>query len=190
MTRLAATLLLLAALAACRESNAPKGTPAQPRPERLRVADTVRIASPAVQRMVASAMVQTGVTRRYDPAYTQIAYPGGDVPLDRGVCTDVVIRSLRGAGIDLQQQIHEDMQAHFDAYPKTWGLPRPDANIDHRRVPNLMTYFVRRGRSLPITLDAADYRPGDVVAWELGNGLLHVQLSCVSLSFCEAGQTG
>ncbi|HVZ38901.1 MAG TPA: DUF1287 domain-containing protein [Candidatus Kapabacteria bacterium] len=124
--------------------------------------------------MIASALEQTTVTRRYDPAYTQIAYPGGDVPRDRGVCTDVVIRSMRAGGIDLQQRVHEDMSAHFAAYPRAWGSQHPDPNIDHRRVPNLMTYFGRMGRSLPITADPGDYLPGDVVAWELGNGLLHV----------------
>src|SRR5690606_18547582 len=110
----------------------------------------------------------------YDPAYRQLSYPGGDVPQATGVCTDVVIRALRKQGLDLQQLVHEDMRAHFSAYPRNWGLSRPDRNIDHRRVPNLMTYFARRGFSRPPSDDPMDYRAGDIVAWDLGNGLTHI----------------
>jgi len=88
------------------------------------------------------ARAQIGVTTGYDPAYRQIAYPGGDVPMQTGVCSDVVVRAFRGLGIDLQKEVHEDMAKAFDHYPHKWGLKHPDANIDHRRVPNLMTYFV------------------------------------------------
>lgn len=108
----------------------------------------------------------------YDASYQSIAYPMGDVAPDRGVCADVVIRAFRMAGIDLQQLVHEDMRNNFAEYPKKWGLPRPDANIDHRRVPNLMRYFERSGWNLPVTTNRADYRPGDVVAWHLRNGSL------------------
>jgi uncharacterized protein YijF (DUF1287 family) len=101
----------------------------------------------------------------------QIGRPNGDVPLDRGVCADVVVRAFRAAGVDLQVEVHEDMRRHFAAYPQSWGLRGPDRNIDHRRVPNLMRYFERRGKHLP--LDAA-YEPGDVVAWRLPNGLHHI----------------
>lgn len=117
--------------------------------------------------LVASAVAQVGVTRTYDPSYRVLAYPNGDVPLDRGVCSDVVIRAFRGIGIDLQRLVHEDMRAHFDAYPHSWGLRAPDRNIDHRRVPNLAVFFTRRGKSLPVTARGADYAPGDVVVWRL-----------------------
>ncbi len=112
---------------------------------------------------------------RYDPAYVVLDYPGGDVPADTGVCTDVVIRTLREVGIDLQKEVHEDMRANFSKYPKNWGAKRPDRNIDHRRVPNLQRYLERRGARLPVTGKASDYRVGDLVAWDLtGRGLWHI----------------
>jgi uncharacterized protein len=110
---------------------------------------------------------QVGVTTGYDPSYVRLAYPGGDVPIQTGVCSDVVIRALRGLGIDLQVRVHEDMRANFSKYPKRWGLKRPDTNIDHRRVPNLATYFTRRGYSLAVTQNAANYKPGDIVAMKI-----------------------
>ncbi len=103
----------------------------------------------------------------YDPSYRRIPYPMGDVAKDRGVCADVVIRSLRAENIDLQQLVHEDMKSDFAAYPQLWGLSRPDPNIDHRRVPNLETYMTRRGWRLSPSLSPKDYRPGDIVAWNL-----------------------
>src|SRR5579872_5305771 len=111
-------------------------------------------------RLVAAAYTQVGVTVRYDPAYRVLAFPGGDVPLDRGVCTDVVIRAYRGIGIDLQNLVNHDMRAHFKSYPQLWGASTPDPNIDHRRVPNLATFFARHGERLPVTAAARDYRPG------------------------------
>ncbi len=125
-------------------------------------------------QVVAGAIEQTNYTRLYDPAYVKLAYPGGDPPPDRGVCSDVVVRAFRRAGVDLQKAVHEDMARHFSAYPKLWHLSAPDPNIDQRRVPNLMTYFARMGKSLPITKRPEDYAPGDVVAWDLGNGQLHI----------------
>ncbi|WP_431121442.1 DUF1287 domain-containing protein [Flagellimonas flava] len=110
----------------------------------------------------------------YDPRYFSIAYPNGDVPSDKGVCTDVIIRAYRKIGIDLQERVHQDMKAHFQEYPKIWGLQSTDTNIDHRRVPNLMTYLKRQGASLPISNQAADYLPGDVVCWNLGGGTTHI----------------
>ena len=98
----------------------------------------------------------------------------GDVPLERGVCSDVVIRSFRAVGVDLQQELHRDMKRDFAAYPKNWGLAKPDRNIDHRRVPNLDTWFKRQGYALPVTENAADYRPGDIVTWILGSGRPHI----------------
>jgi uncharacterized protein YijF (DUF1287 family) len=118
-----------------------------------------------------AAEAQVGVTLRYDPSYTKLAFPGGDVPLERGVCSDVVIRSFRRAGIDLQVEVNRDMRRSFTSYPRMWGLRAPDANIDHRRVPNLMTFFARKGKSVPI---AGAYEPGDVVAWRLAGGLHHI----------------
>lgn len=111
---------------------------------------------------------------RYDADYTQIAYPNGDVAKDRGVCTDVVIRSYRKLGIDLQKEVHEDMAANFSKYPKSWGLRGTDTNIDHRRVPNLEVFFTRKGKSLPVTQNAADYKPGDIVSWRLPSGRPHI----------------
>lgn len=124
--------------------------------------------------LVNAARKQIGVTVSYDPAYTRIAYPGGDVPESRGVCTDVVIRALRTQHIDLQQRVHEDMRAHFATYPQKWGLRGPDRNIDHRRVPNLQTWFARQGWSLAVTDRAADYRAGDLVTWMLPGNLPHI----------------
>lgn len=126
----------------------------------------------AQQCLVDASRLQIGVTLRYDPAYRSLEYPGGDVPVDRGVCTDVIIRAYRQVGVDLQQKVHEDMRAHFDAYPKNWGLSRPDRNIDHRRVPNLARFFTRHGQSLDLT--DADYLPGDLVSWRLPSGVPHI----------------
>lgn len=113
---------------------------------------------------------------RYDPAYVRIPYPGGDVPADTGVCTDEVIRSYRAAGVDLQKEVHEDMAQNFSAYPRKWkGLLRQlDANIDHRRVPNLMVFFSHKGETLGITQRSEDYLPGDIVTWDLGGGVPHI----------------
>lgn len=110
----------------------------------------------------------------YDPAYTAIPYPNGDVPADRGVCSDVVIRTYRRLGIDLQKEVHEDMKANFSAYPKKWGLKKTDTNIDHRRVPNLQVFFARHGQEKQISSKGRDYRPGDIVTWDLGEGLTHI----------------
>lgn len=112
----------------------------------------------------------------YDPTYFKIPYPNGDVPSDRGVCTDVVIRAYRKLGIDLQKEVHEDMKANFSKYPslKKWGLKSTDRNIDHRRVPNLQTFFTRKGISKPVTNNPSNYLPGDIVTWDLGRGLVHI----------------
>jgi uncharacterized protein len=112
----------------------------------------------------------------YDPGYYTVDYPGGDVPSDRGVCTDVVIRAYRKVGIDLQLEVHEDMESNFRLYPKNWGLSHTDKNIDHRRVPNLMTFFERKGETLAISVKSSDYFPGDIVCWDLGGGITHIGL--------------
>jgi uncharacterized protein YijF (DUF1287 family) len=126
--------------------------------------------------IVKAALAQVGVTLFYDPAYTKISYPSGDVPMDRGVCTDVVIRALRRVGVDLQVLVHEDKKRFPAVYPRDWGNGPPDASIDHRRVPNLMTFFHRQKRDVVLTHDGADYFPGDIVVWRLPSGLLHVGL--------------
>jgi len=128
------------------------------------------------ERLLAAAYAQIGVTRVYDPSYRRIAFPGGDVPLDRGVCSDVVVRAYRGIGIDLQRLVHEDMRQHFADYPHLWQLAAPDPNIDHRRVANLAAFFARHGGKLPVSAAAEDYRPGDIVAWRLPGGLAHIGL--------------
>lgn len=135
------------------------------------------ITSVEIKKLLESAVEQTTVTKDYDPAYVVIPYPMGDVAAEKGVCTDVVIRGFRRAGVDLQKEVHEDMKANFSVYPKKWNLPKPDTNIDHRRVPNLQTFFTRKGKSLPITNKTDDYKPGDVVAWDLdGKGMTHIGL--------------
>lgn len=138
----------------------------------LLVVTSTGYATPAQQALLASAAVaQVGVTRHYDPSYVRLAYPGGDIPIERGVCADVLVRAFRRIGVDLQVAVHEDMSRNFQAYPQNWGLRGPDANIDHRRVPNLMTFFERQGKGLGRD---APYKPGDVVAWKLSNGLYHI----------------
>ena len=131
-------------------------------------------ASPQLKQLIDGAVAQVGVTTGYDPSYVKIAYPAGDVSPDTGVCSDVVVRAFRRAGVDLQKEVHEDMTSAWSDYPKKWGTGTPDSNIDHRRVLNLMTYFRRQGKSLPISNDSDDYLPGDVVAWDLGSGMDHI----------------
>lgn len=110
----------------------------------------------------------------YDPGYYSIDYPNGDIPAGKGVCTDVIIRAYRKLGIDLQKEVHEDMTANFHVYPNNWGLNKPDRNIDHRRVPNLMVFFSRFGQGKPITQNPDDYLPGDIVCWDLGGNIPHI----------------
>lgn len=110
----------------------------------------------------------------YDPSYFAIDYPNGDIPSDKGVCTDVVIRAYRKIGVDLQKEVHEDMVNNFNAYPNIWGLKTTDKNIDHRRVPNLMTFFRRKGAEKSITNNSEDYLPGDIVCWNLGGAITHI----------------
>ena len=127
--------------------------------------------------IVTAARSQVGKTVSYDPSYVGLAYPNGDLPIEKGVCTDVVIRALRDASnIDLQKLVHEDMKAAFSAYPTIWGLKKPDPNIDHRRVPNLKTYFNRRGCSLVVTRKAKDYLPVDLVTCTVGRNLAHIMI--------------
>lgn len=133
------------------------------------------IKSPEIRKILASANEQAKTTTEYTQKYFVIAYPNGDVPKETGACTDVVIRSFRAAGIDLQKEVHEDMRGNFSKYPTKWGLSKPDTNIDHRRVPNLQTFFTRKEKSLEISDKGEDYKPGDVVSWDLdGKGMTHI----------------
>lgn len=140
----------------------------------LSLALSVHAQNDFFDKLSTSAIALTDQQVIYDPSYFSIAYPGGDVPADKGVCTDVVIRAYRKVGIDLQKEVHEDMKANFKAYPNKWGLTKTDTNIDHRRVPNLMTYFTRKGASKPISQNASDYKPGDIVCWNLGGAITHI----------------
>lgn len=126
------------------------------------------------QKLSDAAITLTKDKVEYDGTYRKIPYPNGDVPKGTGVCTDVVIRAYRKLGIDLQKEVHEDMAKNFSKYPKNWGLKSTDTNIDHRRVPNLQTFFTRNGQSLAITDKASDYKPGDIVTWMLSGNLPHI----------------
>ncbi len=126
-----------------------------------------------LSKLSAAAVERTHHSVRYVSDYVRIPYPGGDVPANTGVCTDEVIRSYRAVGVDLQKEVHEDMVSNFDAYPHKWQR-HPDSNIDHRRVPNLMVFFARKGEKLPISRSAGDYSTGDIVVWDLGGGITHI----------------
>lgn len=136
-------------------------------------------------QLVAAAKTQIGVTVQYNGSYEKLAYPGGDVPIERGVCTDVLIRAYRKLGIDLQKLVHEDMSRAWSAYPKLWQLKGTDRNIDHRRVPNLQTYFTRHGTALAPSSKAGDYLPGDIVTWTVPPRLPHIGI--VSVEKTAAG---
>ena len=130
--------------------------------------------APFATRLVAAALEQTTHAVRYDGSYRRIPYPGGDVPADTGVCSDVVVRAYRALGIDLQRRVHEDMGRDFAAYPRLWGLRAPDPNIDHRRVPNLQAFFRRRGAQRPLAAAGDGYAAGDLVTWMLPGNLPHI----------------
>lgn len=126
------------------------------------------------KQLADSALELTKQLVEYDPSYFKIKYPNGDIPINKGVCTDVVIRAYRKLGIDLQKEVHEDMVAHFNKYPQKWGLTATDKNIDHRRVPNLMVFFARHGVVKKTSKNAREYLPGDIVCWDLGAGITHI----------------
>ena len=128
------------------------------------------------QKLSKAAIELTKQRVTYNPEYFKISYPKGDVPQQFGVCTDVVIRAYRLMGIDLQKLVHQDMEKNFNRYPQNWGLKAPDSNIDHRRVPNLMVFFKRFGKELPMSTNAKDYLPGDIVCWKVGTAYLHIGL--------------
>ncbi len=128
-------------------------------------------------QLAAAAQAQVGVTTSYRPDYVKLKYPGGDVPISTGVCTDVIVRAFRKGGVDLQVLVHEDMSRNFRVYPAKWGLKKPDRNIDHRRVPNLQTYFRRQG----FELRNKPFQAGDVVSWRLPNGRDHIGIVSANL---------
>lgn len=126
------------------------------------------------EKLADSALILTKDKVKYDPSYFSISYPNGDIPKDKGVCTDVIIRTYRKLNIDLQKEVHEDMAANFPKYPNIWGLRGTDKNIDHRRVPNLMIFFERYGETKTISNKTKDYKPGDIVCWNLGGAITHI----------------
>ena len=161
--------------AACRNNSTAINQPSNSAPaQTVAIIDSISSTASFALKLSAAALSLTNDKVEYDPAYFSIKYPNGDVPGDKGVCTDVVIRAYRKLGIDLQKEVHEDMAAHFSIYPKTWGLKKTDTNIDHRRVPNLMTFFSRHGKKKPISQISADYQPGDIVTWNLEGNLTHI----------------
>ena len=179
--RLAGILCLGCLLAGCER---PDEATSKPRPKDVAKPPAVlpkpkvaQEAPPASPPIVSAARTQIGRTTIYDGAYVGLDYPGGDVPIEKGVCTDVVVRALRDAlDMDLQKLVHEDMKAAFSQYPKIWELRRPDPNIDHRRVPNLRRYFERTGRSITVTKDKRDYAPGDLVTSSVPPGRPHIMI--------------
>ena len=172
-----ATLLLILSVA-CAPSPAATTTPTippTPAPYKTVVANISSQASLDLgTRIALAAEAQVGVTTIYDPSYVRLDYPSGDVPIERGTCTDVVVRAFRAVGIDLQVRVHEDMLKNFALYPKDWGLTAPDANIDHRRVQNLATYFTRMGKRIGADDRDENFESGDVVTWQLSGWMQHI----------------
>src|SRR5687768_9250868 len=167
-------LVLLLSVLSCQKPQFVLRTPADTDPPLVVTKPMAVTAAPQLTQLIASAIEQTTVTTGYDPAYVGIEYPNGDVAPETGVCSDVVVRAFRKAGIDLQKEVHEDMGRAWTEYPKKWGASGRDTNIDHRRVGNLRTYFERQGKSRSVTSDRAEYLPGDIVSWDLGNKVDHI----------------
>jgi len=176
--------LLMFSLTSCQDVRSSQRAVEVPQ-RALAEAMQVKADATPLEKVNAGAIEQTTQTTSYDASYVKLDYPNGDVPLDTGVCADVVVRAFRKAGIDLQKELHQDLKKNFAKYPQKWGARRPDTNIDHRRVPNLMTWFDRQGKARPVTKDAKDYLPGDVVAWQLDNGLPHIGM----VSKIKVGET-
>ena len=159
---------------ACQRPSASTREPLKPPEQQTEVRTLPNNSSPQLKLVIDDAIDQVGKTTGYDPSYQKIEYPNGDVPIETGVCSDVIVRAFRKAGIDLQKDVHEDMKSNFSDYPTRWGLKSPDTNIDHRRVPNLQTYFTRKAKSLTTTGGSETFLPGDIITWDLGGGLDHI----------------
>ena len=142
-----------------------------------------------LNKLVAAATERTHHSVKYVSAYVHLDYPGGDVPANTGVCSDEIIRAYRAVGVDLQKEVHEDMVKNWPDYPpkSKWHQAHPDSSIDHRRVPNLMVFFSRKGESLPISLRAEVYSPGDIVTWDLGGDVPHIGM-VVNVKSAESGR--
>src|SRR5215813_4704980 len=166
-------VLMLAIVPACQKQSARTRPAVRPPEQQTEVHPLSPNSSPALRSIIDGAVDQVGKTSGYDPSYQKLDYPNGDVPIETGVCSDVIVRAFRKGGVDLQKDIHEDMKENFSAYPTKWGLKAPDANIDHRRVPNLQTFFTRKGKSVSTNSDSENYLPGDIVSWDLGLGVDH-----------------
>ncbi len=171
--------LLLITAASCRQVVQKRGVVfvVPPSPATSPVAKPLPLpegASTQLKQFIEGAVEQSKITTGYDPSYVKLAYPNGDVASETGVCADVVVRAFRKVGIDLQKEVHEDMKRAWAEYPRRWGARGTDTNIDHRRVLNLMTYLERQQKSLPVSSNRADYKPGDLIAWELSAGVEHI----------------
>ena len=165
---------LFVAGACGRQQIARTAPPLRPPEQQTEIRALPANSSPNLKLVIDGAIEQVGKTTGYDASYQKIDYPNGDVPIETGVCSDVIVRAFRNASIDLQKEVHEDMKANFSEYPAKWGLSGTDANIDHRRVPNLKTFFARKGREMATTGSADTLLPGDIVTWDLGGGVDHV----------------
>lgn len=178
MMKYFSTVLLLVSFAvapACvQQQVARTNPPLKPPEQQTEVRALPANSSPNIKLVIDGANDQVGKTLSYDPSYRKLDYPNGDVPIETGVCSDVIIRAFRKASVDLQKEVHEDMKGNFSAYPAKWGSSSPDRNIDHRRVPNLRTLFTRKGKSLNVSAASDDYLPGDIVSWDLGGGVDHI----------------
>ncbi len=159
---------------ACQQQAARVVSPLKPPELQTEIRALPDNSSAQLKLVIDDAIDQVGKTTGYDPSYQKIEYPNGDVPIETGVCSDVIVRAFRKAGIDLQKDVHEDMKSNFSVYPTRWGLKSPDTNIDHRRVPNLQTYFTRKAKSLATTGGSETFLPGDIITWDLGGGVDHI----------------
>jgi uncharacterized protein YijF (DUF1287 family) len=171
-------LLTLAILlsVACQQQLARAVKPLKPPEQQTETRALAPNSPPGLKLLVDGATDQIGKTTSYDPSYQKLEYPNGDVPIETGVCSDVIVRAFRNGGVDLQKDVHEDMKSNFAAYPTRWGMKGPDTNIDHRRVPNLRTYFTRKGKSLATEGSSEAFLPGDIITWDLGLGTDHIGL--------------
>lgn len=171
-----ALFLSIAGSLACQQQIVRAVKPLRPPEQQTETRPLPANISPNLKLVIDGAVEQIGKTTSYDPSYQKIEYPNGDVPIETGVCSDVIVRAFRKDGIDLQKDVHEDMKNNFSSYPTRWGLKGTDANIDHRRVPNLQTYLTRKGKSLSAAGSSETFLPGDIVTWDLGGGVDHVGL--------------